>query len=163
MYLCNIHSLEFVDRGSETQIQVGENLIFLVERFSPISALTVRFWRLKTVPALKELKKCSGRRPIDRPIQTKRKELTINLWGFQIEKRPMVYANIFQHKHILYLWQVYHSQFIHVSSCDDILSFILLVIWYEMRGPNDKSNAACLTLSTHPTTLHHCSPKHISL
>ena len=31
--MTNVHQLEVVDRGSETQLQVGENLNNLIERF----------------------------------------------------------------------------------------------------------------------------------
>ena len=31
--MCNFHPLEGVDRGSETHLQVGENLNYLIKRF----------------------------------------------------------------------------------------------------------------------------------
>ena len=57
-----------------------------------------QIWRIKTVPALKELKIFLTARDID--IQMNQKQLTIrHLWWFQIEKNPlisMVYTKIVQ-------------------------------------------------------------------
>ena len=36
--MSNFHPLEVVCRGSETQLQVGENLNYLIQRFNPYIA-----------------------------------------------------------------------------------------------------------------------------
>ena len=55
-----------VGRGSETQLQVDKKIFFIIQHFNPFNAgivfirqnltsVYVRFWRIKTIPALKEL------------------------------------------------------------------------------------------------------------
>ena len=63
--MSNFHPLEVLGRDSETQLHVGENLNLLMYHFNPYTAgidfsrqnltsvhVDVRFWRLKSLPAL---------------------------------------------------------------------------------------------------------------
>ena len=77
------------------------------------STLDVRFWRLKSVPALKELNISNGRRPVTSVFKCRRKSWLIHIirmipnW-----KNPLVsivYTNIFQRFKGYCLFIIYHA------------------------------------------------------